>query len=92
VAPLELFPSSDEIGELLKQTTFVPPVNDTNPEPLESLPPSAIMDEVIFEATNCLYYEDIYPPFNDELGYYFDILCISFDPSPQSNPNIIIKR
>ena len=82
MVPPDLFPSDDEIDKLLNQIAFAPPVSDTIPNPLESPPPSAIMDEMIFEATNHLYYEDIYPPFNDDHGDYFDMLDISSDPSP----------
>ena len=68
MAPPDLFPLDDEIDKLLNQITLVPLVSDTVPDSLEIPPPSPITDEMIFEATNHLYYEDIYPPFNDDLG------------------------
>ena len=89
MAPPDLFPSDNEIDDLLNQIALAPTISDTVPDPLEIPPPSPITDEMIFEATNHLYYEDIYPPFNDDLDDYFDMLYISFDPSPQRNPNIM---
>jgi len=83
VAPSDLFPSDDEIEKLLKQTTFAPQVSDTVPDPLESPPPSPIRDYMIFKATQNVIYEEIYSPFNDDLGDYFDMLYISSNPNPQ---------
>lgn len=56
---------------------------------MESPPPSPITDYMIFKATNSVIYEDIYPPLNDDLSNYFDMLYISSEPNLQSIPNIV---
>lgn len=89
MAPPNLFPSDNEIDELLKQQALAPPVSEQITDPVWIPLPSPITDYMIFEATNNLIYEDIYFPFNDDLGDYFDMLYISSGPSPQRIPNIV---
>jgi len=78
----ELFPSNDEVDELLAIQVLAPSASEIPTGTLES-PPSPLTNNYdTFEAKGSLPYEDIYPPFNDELGDYFDMLYISCDPNP----------
>lgn len=59
MAPPGLFPSDDEVDELLASITLVLPIIDTLP----NIPPlSLVTEQRLFEAKNPPYYADVYPP------------------------------
>jgi len=92
MTPSDLFPSDDEVDELITIQEFSPLASEilTTTPTMENYPSPPTNDYVIFEATRNIPYKDIYPPYNDDLGDYFDMLYISYDPNPQSVLGIVI--
>jgi len=89
MTPSDLFPSDDKVDDLIAIQALAPLASEIPIETLESPPSPPTNYYDIFEATWSLPYEEIYPPFNDELYDYFDMLYISSDPIPQSIPNMV---